>query len=85
MTQYCYLHTPVTNSILTWNYSVDQVLCILGAVVAMRIHFGKRKASNIAQIKCLSVLLNTYIWEVTGSNALDRDGWQQLVNAVMNL
>lgn len=43
MTQYCCCHTPVTNSILPWNSSVDQVLCILDVVVAVRIHFGKEK------------------------------------------
>jgi len=43
MIQYCYFHPPVTNRTLTWNCSVDQVMCILGAVVVVRIHFGKEK------------------------------------------
>jgi len=54
MTQYCYFHTLVTNSILKWN-------CNVGAVAAVRIHFGKEKLLTLhkssVSVHCLTLLL----------------------------
>ena len=49
MTQYCYFHTPATNGKLKSN-------CSVCGVVAVRIFFSNK--SSIAQMKCLTALLN---------------------------